>query len=124
MLGETDAGATSSVDPVVIERFREYRAAVDREFRRWHLVTPYARHIGCAAKSLNRACPAAGGTTAKRVIVDRIVLEARRSLAPSTDSVAAIGAGLGFDEPTNFVKFARRETGATPASFRAATREG
>lgn len=124
VLGETDAGTTSGVDPVVLERFREYRAAVDREFRRWHLVTPYARHLGCAAKSLNRACRAAGGTTAKRVIVDRIVLEARRSLAHSTDSVAAISAGLGFDEPTNFVKFFRRETGATPASFRAATREG
>jgi hypothetical protein len=91
---DTSVHAVSGDAAISRVTFREYRAAVDREFRRWHLVTPFARHIGCAAKSRNRACPAAGGTTARRVIVDRIVLEARRSLAPSTDSVAAIGAGL------------------------------
>jgi AraC-like DNA-binding protein len=57
--------------------------------------------------------------TAKRVIVERIVLEAKRLLARSALTVAAISHQLGFDEPTNFVKYFKRETGTTPAQFRA-----
>ena len=117
-LGDTGSDTAHLIDPVLLERYREYRAAVDQEFRRWHLVAPYARTLGCSAKSLNRACRAAGDVTAKRVIVERIILEAKRLLAHSSDPVARISADLGFDEPTNFVKFFRRETDLTPAGFR------
>jgi AraC-like DNA-binding protein len=121
-LGDRGADAGPGAEPLLRERFREYRAEVDRQFRRWHQVAPYARHLGYSAKSLNRACRAGGGMTAKRVIVERIVLEARRLLAHGTATVATISADLGFDEPTNFVKFFRRETGVTPAAFRATAR--
>ncbi len=119
-LGHAGAATQSHIDPVMLERFREYRRAVDQEFRHWHQVAPYALHLACSTKSLNRACRAASDVSAKRVIVERIVLEAKRLLAHSTDTAAKISADLGFDEPTNFTKFFRRETNLTPAAFRAA----
>jgi AraC-like DNA-binding protein len=122
-LGDTDSDPAHLIDPAVLQRYREYRATVDQECRRWHLVAPYARHLGCSAKSLNRACRAASDVTAKRVIVERIILEAKRVLAHTADPVAKISADLGFDEPTNFVKFFRRETDLTPAVFRATVRQ-
>ena len=121
-LGESDSDAEHLIDPLVLQRYREYRAAVDQEYRRWHLVAPYARHLGCSAKSLNRTCRAASDATAKQVIVERIILEAKRLLAHRHDTAARISVDLGFDEPTNFAKFFRRETGLTPAAFRAAVR--
>lgn len=114
--------AAHPIDKVATNRYREYRSAVDQHYRRWHLVTPYARHLGCSTKSLNRACRAASDGTAKRVIVERIILEAKRLLAHSSDPAARISADLGFDEPTNFVKFFKRETDLTPAQFRAGLR--
>lgn len=117
-LGHASSDAEHLIDPAVISRYREYRAAVDRHFRQWHLVTPYAEHLGLSTKSLNRACRATSDVTAKRVIVERIILEAKRLLAHRTDPVAAISAHLGFDEPTNFVKYFKRETDLTPAQFR------
>lgn len=117
-LGHAGRDAARLIDPVMINRYREYRAAVDQHFRRWHLVTPYARHLGCSTKSLNRACRATSDVTAKRVIVERVILEAKRLLAHSSDPVATISAHLGFDEPTNFVKFFKREADLTPAQFR------
>lgn len=60
--------------------------------------------------------------TAKQVIVERIILEAKRLLAHGNDTAAEIGADLGFGEPTNFAKYFRRETDLTPAAFRATTR--
>jgi AraC-like DNA-binding protein len=121
-LGDSGSDTEHLIDPGVLQRYRGYRAAVDREYRRWHLVAPYARHLGCSPKSLNRACRAASDVTAKRVIVERIVLEAKRLLAHRRDPAARISDDLGFDEPTNFAKFFRRETGLTPAAFRAAVR--
>jgi len=121
-LGDSGSDTEHLIDPALLRRYREYRAAVDQEYRRWHLVAPYARHLGCSAKSLNRACRAASDTTAKRVIVERIILEAKRLLAHRGDTAARISADLGFDEPTNFAKFFRRETRLTPAAFRATVR--
>ncbi len=118
-LGDIGADTARLVEPVLLERYRDYRSRVDQEFRRWHQVGPYAGTLGCSAKSLNRACRAVGDVTAKRVIVERIILEAKRVLVHSSDPVARISADLGFDEPTNFVKFFRRETDLTPTGFRA-----
>jgi AraC-like DNA-binding protein len=122
ILGDSGSGTEHVIDPIVLRRYREYRGAVDQEFRRWHLVAPYARHLGCSTRSLNRACRAANDVTAKRVIVERIILEAKRLLAHSGDTAARVSADLGFDEPTNFAKFFRRETRLTPAAFRATVR--
>ncbi len=80
----------------------------------------YARQLGCSQKSLGRATLAVTDMSAKAFLTQRIVLEARRLLVHSTAAVATIGDQLGFDEPTNFVKFFRRETGVTPDACRAA----
>ena len=118
-LGDANRERTQLIDPMVLERYRGFRSTVEREFRRWHLVGPYARHLGYSPKTLDRACRAATAMTAKRVIVERIVLEATRLLAHSQLPVAAISVELGFDEATNFVKYFKRETGTTPHQFRA-----
>ena len=105
-------------EPVVLQRFRRYRTAVEREFRSWHRVAQYASHLGCAEKSLNRATLEVADVGAKAFLVSRIVLEAKRLLAHTLLPVSTIGEQLGFDEATNFVKFFRRETALTPGAFR------
>ncbi|MCD9623964.1 AraC family transcriptional regulator [Rhabdothermincola salaria] len=121
-LGGTGAEPDRQVDPLVSSRHRAYRAAVEEGFRRCHLVAPYARDLGCSTRSLNRACQAVAGVSAKQVVVARLVLEAKRVLAHTDDTVSTISRSLGFDEPTNFVKFFRRETATTPTAFRHAVR--
>jgi AraC-like DNA-binding protein len=106
-------------EPTVLQRFRRYRTAVEREYRRWHSVAQYARHLGCSEKSLSRAALEVADMSAKSFLTDRIVLEAKRLLAHTLSPVATIADQLGFDEATNFVKFFRRETGSTPGAFRA-----
>lgn len=117
-LGEADGGGATIADPTALDRYRALRAAVDENFDRWHQVQPYADHLGHSRKSLDRACRAVSDMSAKRVIVERIVLEAKRLLAHTRLPVASVSDRLGFDEPTNFVKYFKRETGTTPARFR------
>lgn len=78
----------------------------------------YANALGMSEKTLSRACLAAAGVPAKVVINQRLVLEARRLLAHTTLAVHAIGRELGFEEPSNFVKFFRKEAQMTPLAFR------
>ena len=106
------------LEPVVLKRFRRYRTTVEREFRRWHSVAQYAKRLGCSQRSLNRATIEVAQTSAKSMLTQRIVLEAKRLLAHSALPVARIAEELGFDEATNFVKFFRREAGITPGAFR------
>jgi len=123
-LSSPDAAVERAVDSVVLQRFRRYKSMVEREYRRWHSVGQYASHLGCSEKSLSRATRTVVDASAKALLVDRIVLEAKRLLAHSASPVAVIAAELGFDEATNFVKFFRRETGATPGSFRGRHKAG
>lgn len=64
------------------------------------------------------------GVPAKAFLSLRIALEAKRLLAHTAESVGALAGQLGFDEPTNFVKFFRREAGCTPGEFRARATRG
>ncbi len=81
-------------------------------------VAHYAQLIGYSERTLTRACQAATGQTAKQVLTGRLVLEAKRLLSQTEDSVTEIAVHLGFSEPTNFTKFFVRQAGATPRQFR------
>lgn len=101
-----------------LQRFRRFQELVDERFAQWHQVQDYANQLGYTEKSLTRAVIASADMTAKAFIAARITLEAKRLLAHTDQPVAAIGDRLGFDEPTNFSKFFKREAGCTPAEFR------
>lgn len=100
------------------QRFKRFQQLVNERFAGWHQVADYAGHLGYTEKSLARAVTAAAGTTAKAYIAARVNLEAKRLLAHTDMSVAAIAGKLGFEEATNFSKFFKREAGCAPAEFR------
>jgi AraC-like DNA-binding protein len=115
---DSSPSSEEAFEPALLQRFRRYRALVEREFFRWHSVSLYARELGCSEKSLSRAAHSVSHCSAKAILTDRIVLEAKRLLAHSLLPVATIGYEIGFSEPSNFVKFFRRETRLTPGAFR------
>lgn len=77
-----------------------------------------AQRLGYSERTLTRACLAATGRTAKEVIDDRIVLEARRLLCHDSSTIASVARALSFPESSNFTKFFRRTTGETPGTWR------
>lgn len=98
--------------------FKRFRQKLEMDFARHHQVQHYANALGMSEKSLSRLCLTIAGVSAKVCIAQRLCLEAKRLLAHTTMAVAAIGHQLGFDEPTNFGKFFRKEAGMAPLSFR------
>jgi AraC-like DNA-binding protein len=115
---EGRGGRKSDVTSNSAQRYGVFQQLVEGNFAKRHQVAHYANRMGCSEKSLTRAAMQSAGVTAKAVIASRINLEAKRMLVHSTMSVTLIGEQLGFDDPTNFVKFFRREVHCTPGEFR------
>ena len=102
--------------------FEAFRQAVEDGFPRTHRVEDYARQLGYSVRTLTRASHLATGYGAKRVIQERVLLEAKRLLVHTELTSTAIAARIGMPDPTTFGKFFRRQTGETPADFRARVR--
>lgn len=111
-------GAGPAGSAFVLQRFKRFEGLVEDNFTRWKDVGSYARKLGCAEKSLTRGALKAVGMSAKEFIASRINLEAKRLLAHTDQPVTTISINLGFDDPSNFIKFFKRETRCTPAEFR------
>lgn len=112
---KADADTSEAQLPEVYVAFRN---AIETNLTHRHSVIDYANHLGYSARTITRACQKATGQTAKQVLTERLVLEAKRLLVHTDQPAAAISAQLGFSEATNFTKFFTRNTAHTPSEFR------
>ncbi|GGK56114.1 helix-turn-helix transcriptional regulator [Rufibacter glacialis] len=116
---ERESQAMTQVRPSVeLDSLLLFRDLLEQKFRRQKQVGLYAEQLGMTEKKLNQATSKVLGKSAKQMIDDRVMLEAKRLLAHTPESIKEIGFALGFEEPTNFIKYFRRHQGSTPAEFR------
>ena len=78
----------------------------------------YCSILGVSEKVLSKSLKMSTGYTPKVYIDQRLILEAKRMLSYSNESIKHVCYSLGFDEPTNFSKFFRKHTKLTPQAFR------
>jgi len=95
---------------------------IEEHFRGWHKVVEYADRLGYSARTLNRLARQHTGLSAKGLIDERIVLEAKRLLSHADAPVWEIAEGLGFHDASNFSSYFTRQTGMTPGAFRSWSR--
>jgi AraC family transcriptional activator of pobA len=103
----------------VVSRFMEL---VERDAARRHRVADYAAELAVTPGHLSVLCTQYAGQRAKRLLDSVLVSRARRMLLYTDESAARVAASLGFDDPSYFSRFFRRETGQTPKEFRSALR--
>lgn len=118
-LGLRGASLELSGPPVDQERVTQFRKLIEVHFLMQHSVAWYASRMGCTVKTLGRATAAVADRNPKAMIIDRLVLEAKRRLVYETQSVQRIAHDLGFNEPAAFVKLFKNREGLPPRAFRA-----
>jgi AraC family transcriptional regulator, transcriptional activator of pobA len=91
---------------------------LEADFKTQKQVAYYANKIIITEKRLNQATTNIIGKTPKEIIDARVLLEAKRILAHTNESIKEIAYQLGFEEPTNFIKYFKKHTAFTPTEFR------
>ena len=104
--------------PRWIDLFTQLKTLIAAHHTKTRNAKDYANRLNISYKHLNQICKTATGNTAKQFIDACLILEIKRQLAISNQSVKALTYGFGFDEPTNFLKFFKKHTGQTPVQFR------
>ena len=95
-----------------------FKELVNEKYDMLKSVGHYAKLLSVSEKRLNQATTKILGKTPKQMIDERVLLEAKRLLNHTHLSIKEIGFALGFEEPTNFIKYFRKHTAKTPAEFR------
>lgn len=113
---ETD----TSVDKLLLQK---YQAKIDAGYREFHEVGDYASMLHISAGHLSEVVKNQSGKPAIKHIHERLVLEARRLLFHTNNSLKEIAFDLGFSDASYFNRFFKRETGVTPADYRVSIRE-
>ncbi|MGF2411216.1 MAG: helix-turn-helix domain-containing protein [Ferruginibacter sp.] len=85
-----------------------------------HHKTPsfYAAKLHITTNYLNKLCHEHRSFTGGEIIRKRVTIEAQRLLHYTTLSVAEVAHKLGFESPSYFITFFKKNTGTTPESFR------
>jgi AraC-like DNA-binding protein len=100
--------------------FEAFRECLESDFRDHRDVSHYARRLGYSERTLTRSAIAATGRPAKRVIEERVVLEAKRLLTHHRLTATACASELGFSDPSAFSTFFNRVAGMRPGAWQAA----
>lgn len=78
----------------------------------------YASQLHISSKHLSEITKSLVGKTVSGMVQERIILEAKRQLSLSAESVKTIAYSLGFDDPSYFSRIFRQSVGQTPNHFR------
>jgi AraC-like DNA-binding protein len=105
-------------EPVLASTF----AAIEDRFREPISLADVAADVGLTPAHLTTVVRRKTGRTVQAWIAERRMAEARRLLASTDLTVEAIGAAVGFRDPSYFVRRFRRAHGTTPLAWRRAGR--
>ena len=97
---------------------RRFEALLEQHFLAHWTVSDYAAALSVTPTHLSRVARAATGHAASRLILERIIREARRNLVYTNLPVATIAFALGFNDPAYFSRLFTSATGLSPRSFR------
>jgi len=115
LTGTTRGSGARGPRAALVARFRQ---AVETQLRAGWALNRYARALSVTPAQLRAACLEVTGDPPTRIVHDRLVLEAKRSLMYTSMTVAETAYDLGFSDPAYFSRFFSERVGCSPAAFR------
>lgn len=106
-------------DRKYLSEFVDFQNLVERHVVVHKKVQDYAKMLGVSSKTLNTITRAIVNKSAKAFIDDICTKQIKRLLINTSFPVKEIAYAAGFEEPTNFYKYFKRQTTLTPEQFRA-----
>lgn len=98
-------------------KFRKFEELIEQHYAEQKSPSAYADMLNMTAKHLNRITQEVVAKTASDVILERVMLEAKKEIILQRQGFAEIGYSLGYDDYAYFSKLFRKKTGETPSGF-------
>lgn len=95
-----------------------FLARVEARYTHHDAVGVYAKALGMSERGLFEVTRRALDKTPGEVLVDRVMLEARRQLTHSEQQVSQIAYALGYADPGYFARLFKKHVGQTPSRYR------
>jgi len=102
---------------------KAFRDDLSRHFTRLKRPTDYAEKLHLSTAYLNECVKTTTGHPVSHHIQQRVILEAKRLLYHSDQSLKAIAAALGYDDYPYFSRLFTKVTGMSPLAFRHKNRD-
>jgi len=100
------------------ERLEEFQDLLERNIRSKKQVSQYAAMLNITPYQLNAITKTSLQKTGSELINEQIILEAKRMLIGTGNQVNQVADMLGYDDPSYFIRFFKKQTGYTPEAFR------
>ena len=107
-------------DKSKVKLVAQFSSLIQEEYGQSRNAEYFAKKLLISYKHLNLCCREVLDKTAKQVIDEYVILEAKRRLINTAVQSTEIAYQLGFEEPTNFTKYFKKLTGFTPRQFKLA----
>jgi len=98
--------------------FRGFLQVLEKDYKSKKPVSHYASILSIQTNALNKVVRKVTGKTAGELILERIILEAKRLLHHSSLSQKEIAYQLNFDDPSYFSRIFKHKTSLSPSQFR------
>jgi AraC-like DNA-binding protein len=111
---DLDLGEKTSAYAKIFSKFGQL---LEENFRTEKSPQKYASNLNITAKHLNRINRETVGKSTSEIILERVLLEARRMLVHSDGNLGEIASALGYDDYAYFSKLFRKKEKMTPSEF-------
>jgi AraC-like DNA-binding protein/quercetin dioxygenase-like cupin family protein len=106
-----------------LSRLKQLDQLIEKHFIEYKYPKDFALLMHMSEKHLNRICKTCLNKTTSQLIVERVLLEAKRRLAFAKSSISQIAEELGYTNTSYFIQLFKKKTGQTPAEFMQTFRE-
>lgn len=101
-----------------VDIFRDFSRLLEIHFREKHNVSEYAELLHVAPKTLTHKFKNLQLESPNQLIINRILIEAKRLLVYTEKPVKEIAYNLGYEDPAYFNRLFTSKTGSTPSIFK------
>ncbi len=98
--------------------YLDFIAMISSNICAMHKVNEYAATLHTTPQNINALCRKYNKASAGELISSQLILEAKRYLLHTDNTIFEIADALGFDDVSNFIKFFKRIEKITPKQFK------
>ncbi|PKV48140.1 AraC-like DNA-binding protein [Aquimarina sp. MAR_2010_214] len=98
-------------------KLHKFEQLIEEKYKREKSAITYAETMNISVKHLNRICKETVGKTTTDLILERVILEAKRQILYSENNLTEIAWDLGYDDYSHFSKLFKQKNSMSPSQF-------